>query len=160
MRGHGESDKPPTGYSYADYAADARALCAALGLERPILAGHSLGGATVLTLATETPAFPSAVIPIDPPLWRPGGEPAQRTRFFDILELKWLAPVDLVRAIRNSSPDLDEADLADLLIGRAQVSLSALVETWRANSGVDMLAPLVGQVTRPFDLVTPLNRIT
>jgi pimeloyl-ACP methyl ester carboxylesterase len=50
--------------------------------------------------------------------------------------------------------------LADLLIGRAQVSLTALVETWRASSGVDMLAPLDGQITRPFDLITSLARIT
>lgn len=160
MRGHGESDKPSTGYTYADYAADARALCTALGLERPILAGHSLGGATVLSLAAATPSFASAIIPIDPPLWRAGGEAAERSRFFDVLDLKRLAPVELVAAIRRASVGLADSELADQLIGRAQISLSALVETWRANSGVDMLAPLAGQVTREFDLITPLARIT
>jgi pimeloyl-ACP methyl ester carboxylesterase len=160
MRGHGESDKPPTGYAHADYAADARALCAALGLERPILAGHSLGAATVLTLAAETPALPSAIVPIDPSLWRAGGQPAQRTRFFDVLDLKHLSPAALLAAVRDQNPGVGESELADLLIGRAQVSLSALVETTRASSGIDMLAPLDGQVTRQLDLIAPLARIT
>jgi pimeloyl-ACP methyl ester carboxylesterase len=159
MRGHGESDKPPTGYAATDYAADARALCAALGLERPILAGHSLGARTILTLAAETPALPAALIPIDPTLWREGGQPAQRTRFFDVLDLKHLSPAELVAAVRAQNPGVGESELADLLIGRAQISLSALVETTRAN-GIDMLAPLDGQVTRPLDLITPLARIT
>ncbi|MCC6626532.1 MAG: alpha/beta hydrolase [Chloroflexi bacterium] len=160
MRGHGESDKPPTGYAHTDYAADARALCAALGLERPIFAGHSLGGATVLTLAIETPGLPAAIIPIDPPLWREGGQPAERTRFTDTLDLKFLSPAALVASQREQSQGLSDSELADLLVGRAQVGVSALVETWRAGSGIDMLAPLAGQVTKPYDLITPLTRIT
>jgi pimeloyl-ACP methyl ester carboxylesterase len=159
MRGHGESDKPPTGYAATDYAADARALCATLSLERPILAGHSLGARTILTLAAETPHLPAALIPIDPTLWREGGQPAQRTRFFDVLDLKHLSPADLIAAVRAKNSGVGESELADLLIGRAQISLSALVETTRAN-GIDMLAPLDGQVTQPLDLIAPLARIT
>ncbi len=157
LRGHGESDKPPTGYAYADYAADARAVCAALGLEQLILAGHSLGGATILTLAAETPDFPAALIPIDPPLWRAGDQPAARTRFFDILDLKLLPPSQFEAAIRAQNPGLDDEDMADVLLARGQVSPSAIVETTRASSGIDMLAPLEGQRTRSFDLIEPLT---
>lgn len=41
QRGHGESDKPATGYAVEDFAADVVPLLDALGVERAILAGHS-----------------------------------------------------------------------------------------------------------------------
>src|SRR5579863_7388421 len=47
MRGHGDSIKPPAGaYSLRHSADDAASLMEALGLERPVLIGHSWGGAT------------------------------------------------------------------------------------------------------------------
>jgi non-heme chloroperoxidase len=41
QRGHGESDKPPTGYRVEDFAADVPPLLDALGIERAVIAGHS-----------------------------------------------------------------------------------------------------------------------
>jgi non-heme chloroperoxidase len=41
QRGHGESDKPETGYGVEDFAADAVALLGVLDIERAVLAGHS-----------------------------------------------------------------------------------------------------------------------
>jgi non-heme chloroperoxidase len=41
QRGHGDSDKPPTGYRVEDFAADVELLLDALGIEGAILAGHS-----------------------------------------------------------------------------------------------------------------------
>src|SRR6266567_7107720 len=53
MRGHGESIKPPRGtYSLRHSADDAIAFIEALGLERPVLIGHSWGGATAIVLAS------------------------------------------------------------------------------------------------------------
>ena len=40
-RGHGDSDKPPTGYRVEDFAADTLAVLDALGVERAVVAGHS-----------------------------------------------------------------------------------------------------------------------
>jgi len=41
QRGHGDSDKPASGYRVEDFAADAVLLLDALGIERAALAGHS-----------------------------------------------------------------------------------------------------------------------
>lgn len=41
QRGHGDSDKPATGYRVEDFAADVVPLLDALGIERAVLAGHS-----------------------------------------------------------------------------------------------------------------------
>jgi pimeloyl-ACP methyl ester carboxylesterase/DNA-binding SARP family transcriptional activator len=44
LRGHGFSDKPPTGYGLDDHVQDILQLMATLRLRRPILLGHSIGG--------------------------------------------------------------------------------------------------------------------
>jgi pimeloyl-ACP methyl ester carboxylesterase len=41
QRGHGDSDKPLTGYQVQDFAADVPPLLDALGVERAVVAGHS-----------------------------------------------------------------------------------------------------------------------
>ena len=41
LRGHGDSDKPKTGYRVEDYAGDVVLLLDTLGIERAVLAGHS-----------------------------------------------------------------------------------------------------------------------
>ena len=41
QRGHGDSDKPESGYAVRDFAADLHALLAALEVERAVIAAHS-----------------------------------------------------------------------------------------------------------------------
>lgn len=43
QRGHGESERPASGYRPQDFAADVAAFMDALQLERAIIAGHSMG---------------------------------------------------------------------------------------------------------------------
>lgn len=51
LRGHGFSDKPPSGYQVDDHVEDVLQLIAALDLRRPILLGHSIGGAITTFVA-------------------------------------------------------------------------------------------------------------
>jgi pimeloyl-ACP methyl ester carboxylesterase/DNA-binding SARP family transcriptional activator len=51
LRGHGFSDKPPSGYSIEEHVQDVRELIATLGLHRPIVLGFSIGGAIAAGVA-------------------------------------------------------------------------------------------------------------
>jgi pimeloyl-ACP methyl ester carboxylesterase len=52
LRGHGQSDMPPVGYTSRDMAEDLLALINHLGIERPHIVGHSLGGLVAMHLVS------------------------------------------------------------------------------------------------------------
>jgi pimeloyl-ACP methyl ester carboxylesterase/DNA-binding SARP family transcriptional activator len=56
LRGHGFSDKPPSGYDLEHHVADVVELVAALGLRRPVLLGHSAGGTVAAFAASRIDA--------------------------------------------------------------------------------------------------------
>lgn len=95
-RGHGESPPAPdpTAYEYRDLVADLRRVLDELGLERPVLAGSSMGAATALALALEEPERVSALVQITPAY-----DGAPRTDPADLEEWEALAGA------------MDEADL-------------------------------------------------
>lgn len=68
-RGHGASSKPASGYTSNDHAADLAALIEALDLDKPALMGHSMGAATVATMAYQRPELTQRIVLEDPP-WR------------------------------------------------------------------------------------------
>lgn len=65
QRGHGESEKPEHGYDFASILADDRAVVQELGLQRPIVIGHSWGAMAALEYAAAPGADVSALILID-----------------------------------------------------------------------------------------------
>lgn len=66
-RGHGQSSKPRTGYHYTTLADDAELLIKALGLSRPTIIGHSMGGMTAALIAVRKKVAINNVILADPP---------------------------------------------------------------------------------------------
>lgn len=68
QRGHGLSDKPDDGYDFQTVSDDLAAFVEALGLERPVLVGHSWGANVVLHYSASRPAgrlAPSAAVLVD-----------------------------------------------------------------------------------------------
>jgi pimeloyl-ACP methyl ester carboxylesterase len=61
-RGHGFSDAPEAGYTLPEMASDLQRVIASLGLVRPAILGHSMGGGTTLALAGLYPDVPGAII--------------------------------------------------------------------------------------------------
>jgi pimeloyl-ACP methyl ester carboxylesterase len=66
LRGVGQSDSPDGGYSIPELADDVAALCAAVGIDRPVIVGHSLGGMIAVELGARYPSLPSALVLVDP----------------------------------------------------------------------------------------------
>lgn len=89
LRGRGDSDKPEEGYSVPIHAAELAALIDELGLERPIVIGHSLGAMIALYLAAHYPDKLSKLVLLDagtPLPWRTAAEqPAWLTAAIDRL---------------------------------------------------------------------------
>ncbi|MFF7099894.1 alpha/beta fold hydrolase [Streptomyces nigra] len=61
QRGHGFSDRGPD-FSREGYIADATALLTHLGLERPVVLGHSLGGVNAYQFAARHPGLVRALV--------------------------------------------------------------------------------------------------
>ena len=55
QRGHGDSGRPAAGYSPGDFAADLAAFIDAFGLERAVIAGHSMGSSIARRFALDYP---------------------------------------------------------------------------------------------------------
>jgi pimeloyl-ACP methyl ester carboxylesterase len=83
LRGRGDSDKPKEGYSVPLHVTDLTKLLDALGLERPVLIGHSLGAMIALYFAAHYPDRLSKLVLIDagaPLAWKtPEEQPAWLT---------------------------------------------------------------------------------
>jgi N-formylmaleamate deformylase len=65
-RGHGRSAAPAGGYDPVTLADDLASAIGALGLERPAVIGHSMGGTTALVAAGRAPGSFRTVIAEDP----------------------------------------------------------------------------------------------
>src|SRR5215208_1604983 len=68
LRGHGASDKPEQDYTADVFADDLAWLCERLGITRPVVIGHSLGGIVALAVAARYPSLPAAIAALDSPL--------------------------------------------------------------------------------------------
>jgi pimeloyl-ACP methyl ester carboxylesterase len=65
-RGCGRSDRPEGGYAIPDFADDLARLCAKVGIEKPVVVGHSSGGMIAIELAARHPSVPGALVLVDP----------------------------------------------------------------------------------------------
>jgi pimeloyl-ACP methyl ester carboxylesterase len=70
LRGHGRSADPENGWTIRTMADEIACLIATLSLKKPRIAGHSLGAAVTLALASYCPDVPKAIFLEDPiPIW-------------------------------------------------------------------------------------------
>ncbi len=79
LRGRGDSDKPESGYSIPIHAADLAAIIDELGLDRPVVIGHSLGAYIGLYFAAHYPEKISKLVLVDGGAPLPEDQPAWLT---------------------------------------------------------------------------------
>ena len=65
LRGHGRSDKPQQGYTMQLFADDLAWICQRIGVEKPVVVGHSMGGIVAFDLAARYPDMTSGVVMLD-----------------------------------------------------------------------------------------------
>jgi pimeloyl-ACP methyl ester carboxylesterase len=73
QRGHGRSDKPEQTYSMSAFAEDLAWVCNEIGVQKPVVVGHSMGGVIATQLAAQFPDLPSAIVLVDAPVAAPRG---------------------------------------------------------------------------------------
>lgn len=126
LRGHGDSDKPDSGYVLDNYAADVWAVIGKLRLKRPpVLIGHSLGGAVVRRIATQHAGDLAAVVVEDSDLWgMEEATPEQRRAFSQEM-------------LRNARRPLMERVQEELARNPALSYRAAMEKASRADKAVD-----------------------
>jgi N-formylmaleamate deformylase len=160
LRGHGKSDAPDDGYDYKTMATEVAGLIAGLGLENPVVMGHSLGAMTALTVAGLFPNLPRAIILEDPPAFWRAGPPSQeeldaragmRAWFYD---LKRKTRADLLEIARTDNPDWPEAEVGPWADAkqRFSIKITQMLDP-RETVPADFPA-LLGKITCPALLIT------
>ena len=150
MRGHGDSIKPSQGaYSLRHTADDASAFIDILGLECPLLIGHSWGGATAMVLASgaesqnPVPHF-SQVILEDPAYSFGLGGSEERATFYakDIGR-----PSDELRAeITAANPGWTVADIEGKIEALHKVTREAVMSVFSEAGEEGDLLPLLANI--------------
>jgi N-formylmaleamate deformylase len=128
-RGHGQSDKPSTGYAPQDHATDVAGLIRGLGLERPVLIGHSMGAGVSATAAALYPDLVGGVILEDPP-WRTEGdegtpqEPGARAAAWrkEILDRQAMSGPELIALRKLEQPKWADEEFTGWVLAKQQVS--------------------------------------
>ena len=156
QRGHGDSVKPgPGAYNLRHTADDVAAFIEALGLEQPVLIGHSWGGATAMTLASRSGAEkapPLAQVILEDPAHNFGrGDLEQRSIAFtrDIGR----PPNELRTELTLTSPGWTQADIEGKIEALQKVSREAVLNVFIDAGQQGELLPLLDKITTPTLLI-------
>lgn len=139
-RGHGRSDKPAGGYDLETRAADIAALIDALGLDRPVLMGHSLGGQAATAIAALYPGKVRGII-LEDPAWFLGLAPLEQRRannrgWAEDLRRNQSTPVDeLAAQCREQNPTWHPDECPPWAVAKHEMSPEALEAILLATGG-------------------------
>lgn len=142
LRGHGASGKPERGYLYDDYIDDLDRVLDALGLEHPLIAGHSLGGLIALWWAAKHPDRAPALVIEDSAL-RSGED--FRSAFEGWLRLNAMPLHELRAAYAAERPHWKPEAVdsrARQMHQTARPVIEELMADSMANQGVDRLSEI------------------
>jgi N-formylmaleamate deformylase len=160
LRGHGKSEAPEEGYDMVTMATELSGLFTGLGLENPIVIGHSLGAVITLTLAGLTPDLPLAIVVEDPPaFWCESPPSPDKAEFRSEMcmrfnDFKRKTRDDLIEMARSENPVWSEAELDPWVDSKHRFSLkiTQLIDHQKAIPADFPI--LLRQITCPVLLIT------
>ena len=117
-RGHGNSEKPATGWTVEDLAADLRALIEHLEENRAVVAGLSMGGNTAIAYAVAYPDKLDGLILADTTAWYGEDAPETWEKRAHNAETKGLEPVisfNMSRWFSDGFPD-EHPDQVEMVV--------------------------------------------
>ena len=154
-RGHGLSARIQPG-DQVDMAADLAGIIHALGLQRPIIAGHSMGAMVAFEVGVRYPDIPRALLLEDPPWFQPeerqaAGQPAENPMAPWVRNITTLTLDELIAQTRAEHPTWPEWVINTWCPAKKQLDPNIL--TVMNIRGIDW-AEKVPQLTCPTLLVT------
>lgn len=160
-RGHGQSAAASAGLGAADLAADLCGIISALGLDKPAVLGHSMGGMTAFALAGLYPDVPGAILVEDgmPFEMRPRAsedEPARDGLRAYFEAIKGKNHEELMAWRRIQSPNWSETDVRTFADAKMRLNPQTLAPFMNGNTA----AARPRDIAAPFDWPMVLRRIT
>ena len=136
-RGHGKTSSGNGDYSTAQRVADLAGLVQALGLDRPVVGGHSMGADTAMKFAAVHPEMTRAVFLEDPPIIIPGekfGDGTQKFKTEDLGKMmarfmrmfKILPKFIATRMARKANPTYPDDEITPWVNSKKRVSFDFL----------------------------------
>jgi N-formylmaleamate deformylase len=130
IRGRGMSEKPSDGFALSDYAGDVAAVVEALGLERPVLVGHSMGARIAAATAERHPGVAGPLVLADPPLTGPGRDPYPMSLEAFMEQLQCARSDNAVEELRRHFPTLTDEQLSIRAEWLPSCEENAVRESW------------------------------
>ena len=163
QRGHGDSDRPLSGYLPSDYARDAVAFLDAVGVGRAVLVGHSSSTFTARLVALAHPARVAGLVLIGSPLTLVGNLAATELARSTLDPLVDPVTEDFVRAF--VAPTVGAAVPEDFLEAMVTESAKTPARVWRQTfdgllahdgaNGLDRIAAPTLLVWGDADAIVP-----
>jgi len=156
-RGHGLSEQNPADFTIQSHAADLAGLIEALGLEQPVLIGHSMGAANTALTAATYPDLARGIILEDPP-WGDELLTAEReTTIKDwregIIERKSQTLAEIINTGKKENPRWAVVNWEAWAEAKHQVNPDVL-EWGRSEMPFTGWREIVPQITCPILLIT------
>ena len=146
QRGHGRSDAPASGYAGDDFVADVVTVLDALGIDRALVAGHSLGGRNAWLAAARHPERVTGAVVVD---YVPGVEQA----VLDELAVRVAAGFRSFASLEEVEASLREryaAILPGAVSRRARWGYRQEGEAWVPRASQAAMAQLIDGFRTPY----------
>ncbi|TPW77414.1 alpha/beta fold hydrolase [Schumannella soli] len=147
QRGHGRSSKPASGYGGDDFADDVLTVLDALGIDRAIVAGHSMGARNAWVLASRAPERVSGVVAVDYTPW-------VETEVLDDLQVRvaggdrvFRDPSEIEHYLQQRYPRMPH----DAVARRAAWGYALGADGWHPLAAPDALRQLVDGLRTPWE---------